>query len=229
MARGLCSLVLSPSLPSVQISPPFSLSLSLTILRSLPRHLSPSTSLSLSLSLTAAASLSLSLSLSLFLYLSLLRCCLFLCNNNALNPYISPSVPPLPLRRRPLQMKAPITVTITGAAGQIAYSLLFVVGKGDVFGQDQVRSEGIAERATQARQGGRASTAAAAPWHAQPRRIPVCGEARAAAAAQRRRRRRRRSRAAALEMRGGKAHGKRRLLPPCFVLREGERRGSLFG
>lgn len=35
------------------------------------------------------------------------------------------------------EMKAPITVTITGAAGQIAYSLLFVVGKGDVFGQDQ--------------------------------------------------------------------------------------------
>ena len=27
---------------------------------------------------------------------------------------------------------------VTGAAGQIAYSLLFSVGKGDVFGTDQV-------------------------------------------------------------------------------------------
>lgn len=35
-------------------------------------------------------------------------------------------------------MKPPIIVTITGAAGQIAYSLLFVVGKGDVFGANQV-------------------------------------------------------------------------------------------
>lgn len=34
--------------------------------------------------------------------------------------------------------KAPIHVCVTGAAGQIAYSLLFSVAKGDVFGEDQV-------------------------------------------------------------------------------------------
>ncbi|ESN93304.1 hypothetical protein HELRODRAFT_186114 [Helobdella robusta] len=33
--------------------------------------------------------------------------------------------------------KAPIRVVITGAAGQIAYSLLYPVAKGDVFGHDQ--------------------------------------------------------------------------------------------
>ena len=34
-------------------------------------------------------------------------------------------------------MKDPIRVVVTGAAGQIAYSLLYSVAKGDVFGQDQ--------------------------------------------------------------------------------------------
>jgi malate dehydrogenase len=34
-------------------------------------------------------------------------------------------------------MKDPIRVCITGAAGQIAYSLLYTVAKGDVFGKDQ--------------------------------------------------------------------------------------------
>lgn len=34
-------------------------------------------------------------------------------------------------------MPEPIKVVITGAAGQIAYSLLYQIGKGDVFGQDQ--------------------------------------------------------------------------------------------
>jgi len=34
-------------------------------------------------------------------------------------------------------MQEPIRVVITGAAGQIAYSLLYNLGKGDVFGQDQ--------------------------------------------------------------------------------------------
>eukprot|EP00918_Siedleckia_nematoides_P080456 GHVU01176524.1.p1 GENE.GHVU01176524.1~~GHVU01176524.1.p1 ORF type:complete len:369 (+),score=45.61 GHVU01176524.1:107-1108(+) len=34
-------------------------------------------------------------------------------------------------------MKEPIRVCITGAAGQIAYSLLYSVAKGDVFGKDQ--------------------------------------------------------------------------------------------
>jgi malate dehydrogenase len=33
--------------------------------------------------------------------------------------------------------KNPITVCLTGAAGQIAYSLLFSIGRGDVFGRDQ--------------------------------------------------------------------------------------------
>ena len=31
----------------------------------------------------------------------------------------------------------PIVVTVTGAAGQIAYSLLFSISKGDVFGPTQ--------------------------------------------------------------------------------------------
>lgn len=33
----------------------------------------------------------------------------------------------------------PIRVLVTGAAGQIAYSLLYSIAKGDVFGKDQVR------------------------------------------------------------------------------------------
>lgn len=35
----------------------------------------------------------------------------------------------------------PIRVLVTGAAGQIAYSLLFSIAKGDVFGKDQVRKK----------------------------------------------------------------------------------------
>lgn len=38
----------------------------------------------------------------------------------------------------PLQAE-PIRVVVTGAAGQIAYSLLYSIAKGDVFGKDQVR------------------------------------------------------------------------------------------
>jgi len=34
-------------------------------------------------------------------------------------------------------MAEPIKVVVTGAAGQIAYSLLYMIAKGDVFGQDQ--------------------------------------------------------------------------------------------
>lgn len=36
-----------------------------------------------------------------------------------------------------LHPRDPIVVTVTGAAGQIAYSLLFSLGKGDVFGSNQ--------------------------------------------------------------------------------------------
>ena len=32
-------------------------------------------------------------------------------------------------------MSSPIAVCVTGAAGQIAYSLLYSIAKGDVFGQ----------------------------------------------------------------------------------------------
>lgn len=35
----------------------------------------------------------------------------------------------------------PLTVLITGAAGQIAYSLIYSVAKGDVFGPSQVSIE----------------------------------------------------------------------------------------
>lgn len=35
--------------------------------------------------------------------------------------------------------KDPIRIVITGAAGQIAYSLLYPICNGDVFGKDQVR------------------------------------------------------------------------------------------
>jgi len=34
----------------------------------------------------------------------------------------------------------PIRVLVTGAAGQIAYSLLYGIAKGDVFGKDQVKA-----------------------------------------------------------------------------------------
>ena len=34
-------------------------------------------------------------------------------------------------------MKPPVRVTITGAAGQISYSLIFRVAHGDMLGQDQ--------------------------------------------------------------------------------------------
>merc|ERR1712131_480552 len=36
-----------------------------------------------------------------------------------------------------LNMADPIKVVVTGAAGQIAYSLLYSIAKGDVFGKDQ--------------------------------------------------------------------------------------------
>ena len=35
--------------------------------------------------------------------------------------------------------KDPLNVCVTGAAGQIAYSLLYGLCKGDVFGHNQVR------------------------------------------------------------------------------------------
>ena len=35
--------------------------------------------------------------------------------------------------------EGPVRVCVTGAAGQIAYSLLFALAKGDVFGPQQVR------------------------------------------------------------------------------------------
>lgn len=38
---------------------------------------------------------------------------------------------------RLLQSSEPIRVVVTGAAGQIAYSLLYMVAKGDVFGPEQ--------------------------------------------------------------------------------------------
>ena len=34
--------------------------------------------------------------------------------------------------------KAPVRVLVTGAAGQIGYSLVLQIAKGDVFGADQV-------------------------------------------------------------------------------------------
>jgi hypothetical protein len=36
-------------------------------------------------------------------------------------------------------IKDPIRIVITGAAGQIAYSLIHQICSGDVFGKDQVR------------------------------------------------------------------------------------------
>ena len=39
--------------------------------------------------------------------------------------------------------KAPLRVVITGAAGQIAYSLLYQVASGYVFGMDQVGDEEV--------------------------------------------------------------------------------------
>jgi len=42
---------------------------------------------------------------------------------------------------------APLKVLVTGAAGQIAYSLLYSVAKGDVFGLDQVTQKHLIIRA----------------------------------------------------------------------------------
>ena len=39
-----------------------------------------------------------------------------------------------------MSQSEPIRVLVTGAAGQIAYSLLFSIAKGDVFGKDQVKN-----------------------------------------------------------------------------------------
>ncbi|HJG46104.1 MAG TPA: malate dehydrogenase, partial [Corynebacterium variabile] len=37
-----------------------------------------------------------------------------------------------------MQSPSPVTVTVTGAAGQIAYALLFRIAAGEVFGRDTV-------------------------------------------------------------------------------------------
>lgn len=39
-----------------------------------------------------------------------------------------------------MEADGPINVCVTGAAGQIAYSLLFLIGRGHVFGPNQVLS-----------------------------------------------------------------------------------------
>ena len=46
------------------------------------------------------------------------------------------SQPILPTKRSPT-VKAPVRVTVTGAAGQISYSLLFRIAAGDMLGKDQ--------------------------------------------------------------------------------------------
>lgn len=43
----------------------------------------------------------------------------------------------------------PIRVLVTGAAGQIAYSLLFSIAKGDVFGKEQVQKAFVSHTHTQ--------------------------------------------------------------------------------
>merc|ERR1712106_655173 len=47
------------------------------------------------------------------------------------------SIKSAPLCSSPLVMKKPIKIAVTGAAGQIAYSLLYQIGSGYVFGNDQ--------------------------------------------------------------------------------------------
>merc|ERR1719466_476150 len=47
------------------------------------------------------------------------------------------SIKSAPLCSSPLVMKKPIKIVVTGAAGQIAYSLLYQIGSGYVFGNDQ--------------------------------------------------------------------------------------------
>lgn len=58
--------------------------------------------------------------------------------------HLSPSLPPTSLPSLCCaQTLEPIRVCVTGAAGQISYSLLFPICRGDVFGLNQVR---MAER-----------------------------------------------------------------------------------
>jgi len=52
------------------------------------------------------------------------------------DPGAYPVIFPLPTRQ-PSDMKDPITVSITGAAGNIGYALLFRIASGSVFGADQ--------------------------------------------------------------------------------------------
>jgi len=47
------------------------------------------------------------------------------------------SIKSAPLCTSPQAMKSPIKIVVTGAAGQIAYSLLYQIGSGYVFGMDQ--------------------------------------------------------------------------------------------
>ena len=47
------------------------------------------------------------------------------------------SIKSAPLCTSPTAMKKPIKIVVTGAAGQIAYSLLYQIGSGNVFGNDQ--------------------------------------------------------------------------------------------
>lgn len=56
-------------------------------------------------------------------------CCVLL-----LIAVLFPTPPPQP-------QAEPIRVLVTGAAGQIAYSLLYSIAKGDVFGKDQVKKK----------------------------------------------------------------------------------------
>src|SRR6478672_9892971 len=58
--------------------------------------------------------------------------CLMLDRPRRLSKIVAPqsSITPFP-------MKSPITVAVTGAAGQIGYSLLFRIASGSMFGPDQ--------------------------------------------------------------------------------------------
>ncbi|CAF89826.1 unnamed protein product, partial [Tetraodon nigroviridis] len=77
--------------------------------------------------------------------LSLLTAMYLVVRSVSSQPTVEVTLPstPTPTRRRrkhlrPIaQMAEPIRVVVTGAAGQIAYSLLYSIAKGDVFGKEQ--------------------------------------------------------------------------------------------
>uniref|UniRef100_A0A3Q3WKU5 Lactate/malate dehydrogenase N-terminal domain-containing protein n=1 Tax=Mola mola TaxID=94237 RepID=A0A3Q3WKU5_MOLML len=77
------------------------------------------------------------------------------------------------LRSCPQFISEPIRVLVTGAAGQIAYTLLYSIAKGDVFGKYQRLFLLTRRKACRGRTYLKPfSGARESPWRGTPRRMP---------------------------------------------------------